>query len=88
MAECQWRIANGERPIPNRLPYRADAFEEWMAERDTNPEGSLHGFELTTGGWPLLSYRLAFSICSACFSEVSVSLAPLTMRAISRVRSS
>jgi len=32
-------------------------------------------------------YRLAFSICSACFSEVSVSLVPLIMRAISRVRS-
>jgi hypothetical protein len=33
-------------------------------------------------------YALAFSICSACFRDVSVSLAPLSMRATSSVRSS
>jgi len=32
-------------------------------------------------------YRFAFSICSACASDVSVSFAPLIMRASSRVRS-
>jgi hypothetical protein len=33
-------------------------------------------------------YALAFSICSACLREVSVSLAPLSIRATSSVRSS
>ena len=32
-------------------------------------------------------YRLAASICSACFREVSVKFAPLSMRAISSTRS-
>jgi hypothetical protein len=32
-------------------------------------------------------YPFVFSICSACFSEVSVSFAPLIMRATSSVRS-
>ena len=33
------------------------------------------------------TYRLDFSICSACFTDVSVSFAPLSIRAISSVRS-
>ena|SRR6185369_7928994 len=32
-------------------------------------------------------YAFAFSICSACFSELSVNLAPLIIRATSSVRS-
>ena len=34
------------------------------------------------------AHAFVFSICSACFREVSVSLAPLNMRATSSVRSS
>src|SRR5258705_11996014 len=36
----------------------------------------------------LNSYAFVFSICSACFSDVSLTFAPLSMRAISSVRSS
>ena len=44
--------------------------------------GQVRGFGLIVG------YALVFSICSACLREVSVSLAPLSMRATSSVRSS
>lgn len=40
------------------------------------------------GSRPSASYPFALIICSACFREVSVSLAPLSMRATSSVRSS
>jgi len=36
----------------------------------------------------VVPYEFTFSICSACLREVSVSLAPLNMRATSSVRSS